>query len=25
VLPEGDMTITADDGTHRAEIRLPMA
>lgn len=22
VLPEGDMTITADDGTHRAEIRL---
>ena len=24
VLPEGDMTITADDGTHRAEICLPM-
>ena len=25
VLPEGDMTITADDGKHRAEIRLPIA
>ena len=25
VLAEGDMTITADDGTHRAEISLPIA
>lgn len=25
VLPEGDMTITAEDGTHRTEVRLPIA
>ena len=25
ILPEGDMTITADDGTHHAEISLPIA
>jgi beta-galactosidase len=25
VLPEGDMTITADDGTHHTEISLPIA
>jgi len=25
ILPEGDMIITADDGTHHAEISLPIA
>ena len=25
VLPEGDMILTADDGTHHTEISLPIA